>query len=471
MHEIAETEDADQMDRITARETADGIQQWLDKNSETIKSKLRFSKGLNGYLIKLDQMGLPYRDITLVFKEGAGYGVYGRHPEDTKQKYIVLKILPDVSEISHVSHFFKSIGRSAFIHEFIHYIEDTNYNYDNRNINQDEKSLNVDGGWQKYINSPEEYNAYYQQAVAKLEDYLDELELDAENSKYAVYKKKFQNMTAPEFVKWFINPTNGFIVSAYIDFLNTKFKRKLEKRLARFFTENLKTLYEKINEAARIGTGVRKDEIPEKYRKYPLINRGTTSAILEFNPDVVLMLTKDGIKKDWLVNELGIADMIDAYDSRHPKLGVMTVYVLKMPKLYPLSKENKRLAGDLVELLRLMNKKAYEKNKSQGIGDLRKMSKKQIDTIYKENIINAFFEYFDEYEQSNEKEHTLIQLIRFLANYSVDQYEWDLRQGNFMQTKTGELVVLDPIIDKEILDIFKHGYNPNKVEYVNADYV
>jgi Lhr-like helicase len=194
-----------------------------------------------------------------------------------------------------------------------------------------------------------------------------------------------------------------------------------------------------IIEAARIGTGITKAEIPERYRKYPLIARGTTSAILEKDADTVIMLTKDEIKKDWLFHELGIAKYIESFDSRHDKLGDMPIYVLEMPRLYPLSREQKKIANDLAKLL------------------ASKMSKHRTMTNrhWKKDLINDFYEYFDQWNENNAEPHMLEQLVNFLANYSVDQYEWDLRQGNFMQSKDGELVILDPIVDKEIRDAFR----------------
>lgn len=453
LFELFETEDDDQINRMTARETANNISVWLDKNADNIKSKLQLTR--YGYKISAKAMGLPYKNLFLIFSKGNNAASFGTFTNNPNNKFIMLKLLLDLSEITNIDVLFKKYGRSLFIHEFIHYLDDKRVDYKNSGVDQ-HFDFNNEKDWQKYISSPEEFNAYYQQATAKLEDRLDEFEDKIHTGDYDRLKTFLQKMTVSEFVEWFKSENSDMFHSGVIKHFDEKYTKKLNKRLARFFAENILTRFESIDEAARIGTGVRKDEIPEKYKKYPLINRGTTSAILELDADTVLMLTKDGIKKDWLVNELGIADMIDDYDTNHPKLGRMTTYVLKMPKLYPLSKENRKMARDLEELLRSMNRKAHQMNVDAKIG-INKLSHKQVMTRYKQNIINAFFEYFDEYDQTNQQEHVLSQLIRFLSNYDVDQYEWDLRQGNFMQTKTGELVILDPIVDKEIVDIFGRG--------------
>lgn len=453
--DLFENEQSDQANRLEARQSADKIQEWLDNFGETAYKK--FKKSSNGLSLPASSFGLPYKNLTILFSKGEQSGSYGTFADDLDKKFIRIKIIRGESDFLNLNLRFKTTGRSIFIHEFIHYLDDVKADFYDRRVQQD-LDLSTSSGWKKYVNSPEEYNAFYQQAVTKLEDRLDKFEVKLETGAYDRLKKHLLGMTPQQFVEWFKSVDTKFFHLGANEYFDEKYDRKLDKRLARFFTDNILPRLKKINEAARIGTGVRKDEIPEKYRKYHLINRGTTSAILEVDVNTVLMLTKDSIKKDWLVNELGIADMIDVYNSHNPKLGNMTVYVLKMPKLYPLSKENRRISRDLVELLRLMKRNANKKNQEKYIGNLRKMSRRQIDRSYKVNIINSFFEYFDEYEQTAQQEHTLTQLIGFLSNYDVDQYVWDLRQGNFMQTKDGELVILDPVVDKEILDIFRYKH-------------
>lgn len=194
-----------------------------------------------------------------------------------------------------------------------------------------------------------------------------------------------------------------------------------------------------VKEAARIGTAIHKNEIPEKYRKYPLISRGTTSAVLDKGDGNVLMLTKDGVKKDWIVNELELGEFVEGIETHHPKMGEGYIYVIEMPMLYPLDKKNKKMARDLSNLVQKMIQKSG--------GSMNRM--------WKYDVINNFYEYFEEWDQNNADPHVLQQLIDFIANYDPEQYEWDVRQGNFMQDAEGNIVVLDPIASKEILDVFR----------------
>jgi hypothetical protein len=460
--DIVETEESDSDLRDEARAASIIFGEWIKDNIDKIKSKLQPMNNKQGYKITAFKTGLPYRDLNLYIQIGKMGGAYGSIRGDNDTKIIVLKILEDLADIVNLDVIYHSRGgKIIFTHEMIHYLDDQKNNYiTGKNKSASDLTKNGVFDWSGYMNSPDEYNAYYNQAVAALEDKLDELEGEIDSGRYSYYKDKISAMNAQEFVKWIKTPgpDNDFMDYDFIKFLNKNYTQKLNKRLARYFNEKLKKRFESIQEASRIGTGVRKNEIPEKYKKYPLINRGTTSAILEIGPEEVLMLTKDPIKKDWLIHELDIAELIDAYDSRHPKLGTMTTYVLKMPRLYPLSKENRKLARDLEELLRRMNREAHEMNQGLDIKTLRGMSRKQVMHSYKENIIRAFWEYFEnEYDEVTNGDHKLRKLIDFLANYDPNQYEWDMRQGNFMQTKDGELVILDPVIDKEILNTFRGG--------------
>lgn len=195
--------------------------------------------------------------------------------------------------------------------------------------------------------------------------------------------------------------------------------------------------YVEISEARRIGTGVHKKEIPQEYKHLPAINVGTTSLILEKDPETVIMLTKDGIKRDWLVHELGIAEFKGWHESYHPKLKNMPIYVLEMPKLYPLGPKTRKAARDLVKTYeRIKGKTGFSRN-------------------WRYDILDLFYEYFDEYSETNTDEHALQQLVDFLSNYHPTQYEWDLRMGNLMQDKDENLVVLDPIADSEIIQAFR----------------
>jgi hypothetical protein len=200
---------------------------------------------------------------------------------------------------------------------------------------------------------------------------------------------------------------------------------------------NWKIYERQLKEGNRLYSAITLKEIPEKYKKLPMIGRGTTSIILEKSPNTVLMLTRDGMKKDWLTNGLGIADWIDSFESRHTKfwrLNNKPIYVLEMPKLFPLSKENKHKVKKLInwwKKIRYSTKYKYSYSK-----------------------IQTFIEALDDLDLDMTSREAVKQLMEFLANYDEKQYSWDLGFRNMMQTATGELVILDPVVDSEIIDIY-----------------
>lgn len=202
--------------------------------------------------------------------------------------------------------------------------------------------------------------------------------------------------------------------------------------------------YYEIEEAKRIGSGIYKSEIHPKLKNLTILNRGTTSMVLEKDPETVIVLTKDPIKRDWLVHELGIADQKFMYDTKHPKLHDMPIYVLEMPRLYPLGPKTRKAARELL--------KHFDEIYYKAINAMHRHT-----SMTKMDILNWFYKFFDEYNKNNTDEHALSQLVNFLRDYDPDQYEWDLRMGNLMQDKDENLVILDPIIDKEIIDIFHYN--------------
>lgn len=112
------------------------------------------------------------------------------------------------------------IRQPSFIHEFIHYLDITQHP-----IGNSAKALDA-GDITKYFNDPSEYNAYYQEALEAVENILS-------NDTFA---KVFENQTADEFIKYV---KDRIANDQFVKFLEPKYERKLDKRLARFYTEVL----------------------------------------------------------------------------------------------------------------------------------------------------------------------------------------------------------------------------------------
>ena len=88
---LFETEDSDQMKRLTARDAADKIQDWLITHNTKLPSKLK--KSNVGYKISAVELGLPYKDLTIFFSKGINSGTFGNFHGDKSKKFINLKIL------------------------------------------------------------------------------------------------------------------------------------------------------------------------------------------------------------------------------------------------------------------------------------------------------------------------------------------------------------------------------------------
>jgi hypothetical protein len=187
----------------------------------------------------------------------------------------------------------------------------------------------------------------------------------------------------------------------------------------------------------RIGTALWKNSVPEKYKRYPIIGQGATSLVLDFSPDSVLVLTRDTMKKDWLVHGLNF-DFIESFETPHRQsrnLSELLVHVIKAPKLFPLSAKNKRaIKHAIVEY----NDIVYGV-KSQYIFGMTPARRRQLTQ-----------KTFNKYLEQNPT-GLFSQLIMFLTDYDTGMYHEDFLIRNFMEDAHSNVVLIDPIVDAELL--------------------
>jgi hypothetical protein len=189
-------------------------------------------------------------------------------------------------------------------------------------------------------------------------------------------------------------------------------------------------------EANIIGSSIYKNQIPEKYKKYPIIGRGSTSIVLEKDQNSVFVLTRDGHKKDWLVHGLEIAEWIDTIDAYHPnkKINELPIYILIMPKLKPLSPENKRKTKKEIKLWLDIHKNNYWKSKRQYALDLADFMQQYLE-IFPNGLFSTLFDH--------------------LSNYDMEHVSLDLLLRNFMEDSKGNIILVDPVVDQEIISAFR----------------
>lgn len=178
---------------------------------------------------------------------------------------------------------------------------------------------------------------------------------------------------------------------------------------------------------------IRLNQVPEKYKALGEPKRGATSIVYDIDDDNVYMLTRDIIKSEYL-QQIGLAEYIEefkTYGHHIPGMDKIDVVVLKMPKLYPLSGENKKLA---------------------------KICLKEFESIYFNNMCKStnkdasFYGTIRDFQEKHGEEHIFSEMISVMSNYDFSQFNFDLGIRNLMQDKEGRIVVVDPIISQELLD-------------------
>jgi len=196
-----------------------------------------------------------------------------------------------------------------------------------------------------------------------------------------------------------------------------------------------------IVEHDRIGTALWKNSVPAKYKQFPIIGQGATSVLLDSGNDTVIVLTRDAMKKDWLCQNwgLGVGEWVDQFNILHRQsreLSELTVYAIKMPKLYPLSLENKRVVTKAI-------KQYYAITNAPD--------------SYSKPMFDKMQAYLDAHPEG-----LFTQLAEFLQNYDDSQYSLDFIIRNFMQDGKGNIVLTDPIVSTELTTML---HNMAKARY------
>lgn len=188
-----------------------------------------------------------------------------------------------------------------------------------------------------------------------------------------------------------------------------------------------------------LATGIRRDQIHPSYRDLPVIGRGTTSLVLARDADTVLMLTRDRLKAEWLRDGLMIARVIDEYETtgHHiPGMDDLPVLVLEMPRLEPLSPENRKLANRILREFGTLLSDAIAANPGPGGRRDRDME------------LQALTAHYLPLE-----DHPLHGFLDWIKDYDGNSFQFDLHIGNFMQDRDGRLVLVDPVYSREIDDV------------------
>ena len=191
-----------------------------------------------------------------------------------------------------------------------------------------------------------------------------------------------------------------------------------------------------MQEANVIGSSVRLDEIPPQYRKLPFLGRGATTLAFERDPASVIIFTRDAMKLDWLRDGLRLVhdyQIINPVKGHHIRgMSELPLFAIIMPKLFPLNSANRKLVTQEMKQFTDITRKI-------GLGGNKTWPQKLNQVI-------------DTYAQEHPDSHVL-PLLEWLMNYDPDQFYMDMGARQFKQTVHGDLVLLDPIVSKELLDL------------------
>lgn len=188
-----------------------------------------------------------------------------------------------------------------------------------------------------------------------------------------------------------------------------------------------------------IGSAVRVDEIPKEYReKYEMIGRGATSLVYAIDEDWVLVFTRDKMKQEWLgTMGLELGDTIDELEvrgiNRIKGMSDIPIYILKVPRLYKLSPENKRIVKKEVAQFEEIWR------------DLKRKYSSAQEILALHDLYNHYTEHLED--------SLLYSLIEFVSNYDTTQFIFDMLQRNFMQDAQGDIVLVDPIVDRGVYNL------------------
>lgn len=217
----------DKLFRDIAKKAWGGFKKVLDKKykewEKTGRVDLPEHKASRGYIVYGVEFGYPQL-IVILSDNSSGDPGYATHAgKDYKGNPLKAIVLPTLKAPMDFEYANTRISKRDWEHEFIHFLDDLRgSDYQNTAKLRDEKGIKA------YYNTASEFNAYFQEGAAEVEDLL----------KY-VWKVKPDKVTEilssmEVFKNWMLVKTD-FFSKDWHQSLDLKWKRKFLKRLATFY--------------------------------------------------------------------------------------------------------------------------------------------------------------------------------------------------------------------------------------------
>jgi len=343
LHEADPTRDA--RFRKIAEHAYDVMRGWLDKHGDEIDDLLPRSKRWGGWVANMAELdgrrggGGQWADLNIVFATTNHLPAMGM-PPNSRTFYIILPVLiAPFSTLHLTSRAYDS--RVAFIHEFIHYLDEKRYP---AGTVQQSAAKRDAGDIKGYFHTPAEFNAFYQEGASKLISDIDTtVSLNA--TMFAPHGKQHPRLailsravhgTARDWMTWLRAQRYW-----YADFLEaakgSKWERKFLTR-ASLLQQTARKRISKVESVVMMPRGVLLWEAgreklmgqtllaAEPSRRFRTIYRGVLAVITEFKPDDYVTL-----KRAWAITHAGHIAAVEEEDAHVIQATVRAEHVREAP--------------------------------------------------------------------------------------------------------------------------------------------
>jgi len=230
--QFVESFQTDRIKRQAAIDFFDKLQKWVKKNMKNMDKKAH----------RLDDFGGWAIDAGLVDPVHQGMAIILASPESeyAKRSPMGMKVL---ASFGHFKNNFPAIflfslngdfdvehadtrlsgAKTNFVHEFIHYLDSLRMKSNQKSAQKLLKSVAA------YYNSPEEFNAFYQEGVFEIYRLL------GSNSMVPINKQK--ELLGKSFEEFFSKISSFGFDEDFVESLDNKYMRKLKKRLSDVYAD------------------------------------------------------------------------------------------------------------------------------------------------------------------------------------------------------------------------------------------
>lgn len=218
---VKEDVETDKYYRDKALEVYRNLESFLEDSADSLRERMEMYGDLpRGSMFRTNNeggfdflYGQYFGDTNLVFRflpQDERVTGFGRAKDGVP--VIVLSFLQGTYDLTAIE--IRITGEKPnIVHEVIHYLDEE------RGEQRGGSAKKFDSGEvADYYNTPEEFNAYYQEAAFEVERLIDSL------------PDKFKKKWLASFDK-FLNTAYGQLSKAFVENLNSKYERKLKKRL------------------------------------------------------------------------------------------------------------------------------------------------------------------------------------------------------------------------------------------------